>query len=32
MYCLGQHVEHQKLCREEIREVLAGRDSDDITW
>ncbi|XP_065909678.1 cytochrome P450 4F6-like [Dysidea avara] len=32
IYCLGQHEEHQELCREEIREVLAGRDSDDITW
>ncbi|XP_065892053.1 cytochrome P450 4F6-like isoform X2 [Dysidea avara] len=32
LYCLAMNKEHQQVCREEIREVLAGRDSDDITW
>ncbi|XP_065897731.1 cytochrome P450 4F6-like [Dysidea avara] len=32
LYCLAMYKEHQEECRKEIREVLAGRDSDDITW
>ena len=32
LYCLAMNKEHQQVCRKEIREVLAGRDSDDITW
>ncbi|XP_065885802.1 cytochrome P450 4F6-like isoform X2 [Dysidea avara] len=31
LYCLAMYKEHQELCRKEIREVLAGRDTDDIT-
>ena len=32
LYCLAMNKEHQELCRKEIREVLFGRDTDDITW
>ena len=32
LYCLAVHKEHQEKCRKEIREILAGRESDDITW
>ncbi|XP_065885838.1 cytochrome P450 4F6-like [Dysidea avara] len=32
LYCLAMYKEHQELCREEVREVLAGRDTDDIIW
>ena len=32
LYCLAMHKKHQELCRKEIREMLAGRDTDDITW
>ena len=32
LYCLAKHKEHQEKCREEIRGILAGRDSDDIIW
>ena len=32
LYCLAMNKEHQQVCREEIREVLAGRATDDITW
>ncbi|XP_065885820.1 cytochrome P450 4F6-like isoform X2 [Dysidea avara] len=32
LYCLAMYKEHQELCREEIREVLTGRDTDDIIW
>ena len=32
LYYLAKNKEHQQVCRKEIREVLAGRDSDDITW
>ena len=31
-YCLAKHKEHQEKCREEIREILAERDSDEIIW
>ncbi|KAM8929973.1 cytochrome P450 4B1-like [Pelodytes ibericus] len=30
LYCLAQHPEHQQRCREEIREILGGRDT--IEW
>jgi len=29
---LAKHKEHQEICRKEIREILTGRDSTDITW
>ena len=32
LYCLAKYKEHQDLCRKEVREILAERDSDDITW
>ena len=32
LYCLAKYKEHQEVCRKEIREILAGRDSQDITW
>ena len=32
LYNLALHKEHQEECRKEIREVLTGRDTDDITW
>ena len=32
LYCLAKHKEHQEICRKEVRDALAGRDSDDITW
>ncbi|XP_065886543.1 cytochrome P450 4F6-like isoform X2 [Dysidea avara] len=32
LYCLAMNKEHQELCRKEVREVLVGRDTDDITW
>ncbi|CAH1800682.1 unnamed protein product [Owenia fusiformis] len=32
LYSLAEHPEHQQKCREEVQEILAGRDSDHITW
>ena len=32
LYCLAKHKEHQEKCREEIRGMLAERDSKDIVW
>ncbi|XP_065885834.1 cytochrome P450 4B1-like [Dysidea avara] len=32
LYCLAMYKKHQELCRKEIREMLAGRDTDDTTW
>ena len=32
LYCLAMYKEHQEECRREVREILTGRDSDDITW
>ena len=32
LYCLAQNKEHQEKCRNEVRDILAEKDSDDITW
>ena len=32
LYCLAQNEEHQEKCRNEVRDILADRDSDEITW
>ncbi|XP_027765889.1 leukotriene-B(4) omega-hydroxylase 2-like [Empidonax traillii] len=31
-YNLAGHPEYQERCRQEVREILAGRDSEDIEW
>ncbi|NXU14776.1 CP4FN protein, partial [Pardalotus punctatus] len=31
-YNLAGHPEHQERCRQEVRELLAGRDTADIEW
>ncbi|NXC28796.1 CP4F3 hydroxylase, partial [Campylorhamphus procurvoides] len=31
-YNLAGHPEHQERCRREVRELLAGRDTQDIEW
>ncbi|NXF73015.1 CP4FN protein, partial [Sclerurus mexicanus] len=31
-YNLAGHPEHQERCRLEVRELLAGRDTEDIEW
>jgi len=32
LYSLAANPEHQKLCQQEIDEVLAGRDNQNIEW
>jgi cytochrome P450 len=32
LYSLARYPEHQKLCQQEIDEVLADRKTDDIEW
>ena len=32
LYCLSMNKQYQEMCRKEVREILAGRDSDDILW
>ena len=32
LYCLAMNKEHQEMCRKEVRDILAERDSDEITW
>ncbi|XP_051630261.1 cytochrome P450 4F3-like isoform X1 [Manacus candei] len=31
-YNLAGHPEYQERCRQEVRELLAGRDTEDIEW
>ncbi|NXB75990.1 CP4F3 hydroxylase, partial [Donacobius atricapilla] len=31
-YNLASHPEHQERCRQEVQELLAGRDTADIEW
>ncbi|NXF12579.1 CP4FN protein, partial [Smithornis capensis] len=31
-YNLAGHPEYQERCRQEVRELLAGRDTEDIKW
>nr|XP_044995183.1 leukotriene-B4 omega-hydroxylase 3-like [Jaculus jaculus]XP_044995185.1 leukotriene-B4 omega-hydroxylase 3-like [Jaculus jaculus]XP_044995186.1 leukotriene-B4 omega-hydroxylase 3-like [Jaculus jaculus]XP_044995187.1 leukotriene-B4 omega-hydroxylase 3-like [Jaculus jaculus] len=32
LYNLARHPEHQERCREEVRELLRGRDTEEIEW
>ncbi|NXJ87215.1 CP4F4 protein, partial [Trogon melanurus] len=32
LYNLARHPQHQERCRREVRELLRGRDAQDITW
>jgi cytochrome P450 len=32
LHALATHQNEQDACRAEIREILGGRDSDDVTW
>ncbi|XP_043834897.1 cytochrome P450 4F2-like [Dromiciops gliroides] len=32
LYHLAQHQEHQERCRQEIQELLRGRQSEEIEW
>jgi len=32
LFSLAEHPEYQEKCRQEIEEILEGRESDDIEW
>ena len=32
LHCLAMYKEHQEMCRKEIREILTGGNSANITW
>ena len=32
LYDLAKHPEHQTLCREEVEQVLQGREDEEFVW